>query len=60
MWGLCLECGISSGCSCDAPPKGRIKYQPVDHKKEQEKWLANLKAEIEYDTNYFYNINNQS
>lgn len=51
MWGLCLECGISSGCGCHEPPNGGIKYIPRDHEKELEKWLADLADEVTTDRN---------
>lgn len=45
MW--CPECNISSDCDC-YPPMG-IKYIPVDHEKELEIWLADIKFDIAYE-----------
>ena len=56
---LCTECNKSGGCWCDAEnlPGGRVKFVPIDHEKELKKWLAEIKAETQPNTNYFYNKN---
>jgi len=47
MWLSCLECGISSGCGCHVTK--RVKHPPRDHKKELERYQAELDADIAYD-----------
>ena len=42
---ICPECNISGGCYCHTV----IKYQPIDHEKELERWLAELDTEITYE-----------
>lgn len=44
MWLLCLECGISSGCGCNPPPK--VKYVPIDHEKELRQYEVDLHDEL--------------
>lgn len=44
---LCPECNISGGCYCHEPPK--VKYLPIDHEKELERYLSDLDAEIVYE-----------
>ena len=45
MW--CPECNISGGCYCHTV----IKYQPIDHEKELERWLSDLDIDNTYEIN---------
>ena len=56
MW--CPECNISGGCPCHEPPK--VKYVPIDHEKALKRWLAEIKAETQPNTNYFYKDKNDN
>ena len=54
MW--CPECNISGGCYCHEPPA--MKHVPIDHKKELERYEAEIKADIAYDIEERIRINN--
>lgn len=48
---ICPECNISGGgCYCHEPPK--VKYIPIDHEKELERWLKDLAYEVANDRNF--------